>query len=1285
MKEAVIDTTARRTIHDVADVYPLSPMQEGILFHHLYQGDGAVIPYLIELSFEVRGPLDVDRFEESWNRLIARHEVLRSVFNFRVAERPLQVVLRNRKIAIERLDASGFDQEEQRTFVDGYRRLQRETPFDLTRDVLMRVGLVRLDENRHHVVWLFHHILMDGWCMNLLQRDLFTIYAALVEGREPALPPAVPYRNYIRRIESRDAKESLAFWREFLAGYEKPVVPPGWRRNVELGALRRLELEFDERETAALRAAGGASRATLNNVIQAAWGLLLARANDTDDVVFGAVVAARPPDVEGVAEMVGLCMNTVPFRLRVDDDATLATLVERARIAAVGGQEHAWDSLADIQSQSAAKRDLISHILIFESYPCDIRFDATQVEPLPGLVLEQFDSSMPNNYAFQIAVFPGETIRIVFTWREGAFAPSQIQRLARQLRRVLTFFATTPAMRTGDVDVVEEAERAELLTYDVTPLPHETLAARLSRFFSSATPAVTADGRTLTWRELDARSAELATKLGDAKRVAICLPPNLDFAIAVVACMRIGAAFIPIDPANPKARTEHILADCAADVVITPASFSLRPSSLTSSRAAYVLYTSGTTGKPKGVMIRDASLINYVSWLRDTIGLTPGDRTALLSSHAFDLGYTALFGALLNGAHVHLVDERTRRNPEAIVDLIADAKLTFLKLTPGLLHLLVSASNASRLTTSSLRDVFIGGEPFVPADLHAFHALAPHVTLRNHYGPTETTIGCLSGVLDPTSALVASGHQILGRPIHGAAAFVLDAQRRPVAPGTPGELWIGGRGLALGYTSGATERFVTAPWDPSLRLYRTGDVVERLDDGRFVFRGRADDQLKIRGYRVEPAEIESALRRTPPVRDAAVFAANGELTAYVVCEDVGLDVGALRTGLASSLPDYMIPSHFVAVTRFPLTANGKVDRAALAEHQPVVRASGGEVRGEIETAIRDIWQSVLAVENIGPDDDFFILGGHSVKAILALSRIAKKLGTRLEVRDLFDHPTVRGLARRIEQGRGARRDVAISLRQGSANAPAYFFLPPILGTSTIYKELLGTLDADVRAWGLQCRGFDDDETPHASMADMVAHFVSAIRRIQPRGPYRLCGYSMGVSVALEAAALLEREGERVTLILIDGLPQLVEPLDFESLDDLRTLPHWSHILSIVTEHLDADTVGRISRVARNNAQLLRGRRFTTALRADMYCLEAEDNERPAGMESMRALTSGRFELRRTPGAHYTLFQPPHGRALLRHFHAIVQAIAAKEARASSSPRLHAAPAPAHQPVLESQK
>jgi amino acid adenylation domain-containing protein len=1190
-KEETINTSTRR--RDIEDVYPLSPMQEGILFHHLYQEDGAVIPYLIELSFEVRGPLDAAKFEESWNRLIARHEVLRSVFNFRAAERPLQVVLRDRHLAIERIDATSMD--DPRAFVDAYRRTQRETPFDLTRDLLMRVGLIRLGENRHHVVWIFHHILMDGWCMNLLQRDLFTIYAALVAGREPELPRVVPYRNYIRRIESRDARESLAFWRTFLAGYERPVVPPGWRRDAELGALRRLEIELDERETSALRAAGGACRATLNNVIQAAWALILGRSNDTDDVVFGAVVAARPPDVEGVAEMVGLCMNTVPFRLRVDDAATLSTLIERARISALGGQEHAWDSLADIQTQSIPRRDLISHILIFESYPCDIRFDATQVEPLPGLVLEQFDSSMPNNYAFQIAVFPGETIRVVFTWREGAFAPRQIERLAKQLRRVLHLFATQPSLRAGEVDIVDEQERAELLRYDVTPRDEETLAQRLHRFFDSDAPAITANGETLTWRNLDARSAELANKLGNAKRVAIALPANLEFAVAVVACMRIGATFVPIDPANPQERVQRILDNCQADAIIETSSLISHRSSLGGANAAYLLYTSGTTGAPKGVLIAASSLLNYTDWLRDTIGLTRSDKTALLSSHAFDLGYTALFGALLNGAHVQLVDERTRRNPEAIVELIASEGLTFLKLTPGLLHLLVNASNAHKLTSTALRDVFIGGEPYVPADLLAFRELAPHVTLRNHYGPTETTIGCLSGVLDAASALVASGHQILGRPIHGAAAFVLDAQLRLVAPGTPGELWIGGRGLAIGYTSANTDRFLTAPWDPSLRLYRTGDLVERLEDGRFVFRGRADDQVKIRGYRVEPAEVENALRRTPPVRDAVVLARNGELTAYVICGDAGLDVPSLRAALAPSLPDYMIPSHFVGVTRFPLTDNGKVHRAALAEHQPVVRASsGGEVRGEVETAIRDIWQAVLAVEGIGPDDDFFVLGGHSVKAILALSRIAKKLGTRLEVRDLFDHPTVRGLARRIEQGRGARRDIAISLRQGSPTAPAYFFLPPILGTSTIYKELAGALDVDVRAWGLQCRGFDDDEAPHASMADMVAHFVAAMRRIQPRGPYRLCGYSMGVSVALEAAALLEREGERATLILIDGLPELVEPVDLESIDDLRALPQWSHVLSIVTEHLDDAAVQRISRVARTNAQLLRGRRFTAA-------------------------------------------------------------------------------------------
>jgi amino acid adenylation domain-containing protein len=1226
---------------DIAGVYPLSPMQEGMLFHGLLESGGdAVIPYVMQLSFTARGRLDLAVFEESWNRLIARHDVLRSVFSDRGSERPLQVVLKERRISIDVHDARGLDPAARERFAADYCRRQRETPFDLRRDLLMRVGAIATGINRWRIVWTFHHILMDGWCMNLLQRELFVIYAALLEGLAPQLPAPVPYRDYIRRLQAVDAAASLAYWRQALEGFETPVAPLGARRGQPWGELRQHGFELDAAQTSALRAASAACHATLNNLVQAAWALLLARYNGVDDVVFGAVVAGRPHDVVGIDELVGLCINTVPFRLRIGDGDTLAALLAKARDAALGGQEHAWSSLAEVQAQSAPKRDLLNHLLVFESFPSDVRFEAPSFEPAPGLFLENFVSWMPNNYAFQLAVFPGERTRVVFTWRDGAFEDGQVERMAAHLRQLLERFA--PGARVESIDVLTEEERVALTQIDVLPPSDESLAARIERLLTAAPsrPAVTAGAATLTWGELGARSAQRAAQLG-ADRVAICDAAGIDFVVDAVAAMRRGIPFVPIDPANPPERTRRILDDCR-NAPAAPGD-------------AYILYTSGSTGTPKGVIVGEAALRNYAGWLAADAAIGPDSRTALLSSHAFDLGYTALFGALLNGGHVFLPDEPTRRDPDAVVALCIEQRLTFLKVTPGILHLLVNAATAARLAEArALRDVFIGGEAFVPADLEAFRRLAPHATLRNHYGPTECCIGCISGVLDPRDPDVAAGVPILGTPIRGAAAFVLDARRRLVPPGVRGELWIGGRGVARGYTSGDETRFAPAPWDAALRLFRTGDLAERRPDGRFVFHGRADDQVKVRGYRVEPAEVEAALRRVAPVRDAVVAGAGGELTAFVIAASGELDVAQLRAELGALVPDYMVPSRFVAVSRFPLTANGKVDRRALAEHQPAPRrAAGGALSNEIEIAIAEVWRSVLGVDEIGPDDDFFVLGGHSVKAILTLSRISKRLGVRLQIRDVFDHPTVRALALHVARGGDAGpSDPRIVLRRGSPEAPAIFFLPALIGTSTIYKELVDALDADVNAIGLQCRGFDRDEPPFATLAEMTGELAAAIRRAQPCGPYRLCGYSMGVPLALQLASMLEAGGEEVSLILIDGLPEVSESLDIESLDDLRAQPHWRHVLAIAGESLDARTLDRIAAVARQNARLMRGFRFTGRLRADVDCIEAEESG--ANMHALRAVTSGRFEVRKTPGGHYTLVHPPHVRTLRQHLASIIQ-------------------------------
>ncbi|MEM6456192.1 MAG: thioesterase domain-containing protein, partial [Acidobacteriota bacterium] len=539
----------------------------------------------------------------------------------------------------------------------------------------------------------------------------------------------------------------------------------------------------------------------------------------------------------------------------------------------------------------------------------------------------------------------------------------------------------------------------------------------------------------------------------------------------------------------------------------------------------------------------------------------------------------------------------------------------------------------------------------------------------------------------------AAGQQVLGRPVRGGGVYVRDARGEPAIDGAVGELWIAGAGLARGYVGAAADdpaaaaRFRPAPWDPALRLYRTGDRGWRRADGRVVFVGRVDGQRKVRGYRVEPGESEMALRADPAVREAVALVVGGgdddeaTLMAFVLPRGDELDVAALRARLAGSLPAYLIPTRYELVSRFPTTANGKIDRAALAAvaiSAPIRRATGGAIVGATERLVRDIWQRVLAREDLGPHDDFFALGGHSVKAILVLSQLAKARGVKLSLRAFFAHPTLRALARRVDQA--ARGDAAvhdgvagaIRLRDDGPEASTVFFLPPLTGTSTVYRELVEQLDVPMRAWGLQAPGFDADDAQGALPADldaMAAIFVARLRRLQPAGPVRLCGYSMGVPLALQVAARVEAAGDRASLVLLDGsldgAAYHADGVAIDDLDALRGRRYWGKLLALFDAHLDAAARDHLQRLVAHHLRLLRDHRSAAradrALRADLVCIEAADAAPRAGMDALARCTSGRLAHRLTPGDHYAMFHPPHRSALLHHLRDALRWLTAADA------------------------
>ncbi len=653
------------------------------------------------------------------------------------------------------------------------------------------------------------------------------------------------------------------------------------------------------------------------------------------------------------------------------------------------------------------------------------------------------------------AVEREEDIGLSFDYAAALFKDETIRRWSSHFVNIIKEAATNPNVRLSDVDLLSPAETAALLEEShMTQITEATFAALFEKQ-AQQTPdhsAVRSGGNLLTYRELDEQANQLAHHLraqgaGSEDIVAIVMDRSAEIMVSILGVMKAGAAFLPIDPDTPEERIRYSLEDSGARIaVVNERNMTAigqyegtivnlddakwrneskeRPSPISGSRnLAYVIYTSGTTGKPKGVQIEHRNLTNYVSWFSEEAGLTETDKTVLLSSYAFDLGYTSMFPVLLAGGELHIVPKETYTAPDEMGLYIKEHGITYIKLTPSLFHTMV---NTSRFTKEpnfeSLRLIVLGGEKIIPADVLTFRKVYGHTEFINHYGPTEATIGAIAGRVNLSEPDAFAKRPTIGQPIANAGALVLNESLKLVPPGASGQLYIKGQGLARGYLNRpqlTAERFVQNPYSPGSLMYKTGDVVRRLSDGTLEFIGRADDQVKIRGYRIEPKEIETVMLSLSGIQEAVVLAVSEgglqELCAYYTA-DQAIEKAELRNQLSQTLPSHMIPAFFVQVDAIPLTANGKTDRSALPK--PHAEQSGRRALAAPETVLEKslcrIWQKTLGIEAISIDDNFFDLGGHSLKGMMLIANIQAESEKIVPLKALFEHPTVRQLAAYME-------------------------------------------------------------------------------------------------------------------------------------------------------------------------------------------------------------------------------------------------------------------------------
>ncbi|MFI7236910.1 amino acid adenylation domain-containing protein [Streptomyces cyaneofuscatus] len=1034
-----------------AEVWPVTPLQEGLLFHAVYDRENAD-PYTTQSPLDVTGALDVPRLREAFRGLLRRHPSLRAGFVTRRSGETAQVVPADVELPWRELDLRDLSEDERRKRVAELLRQDRLERFDPARPPLLRVTLISLTNHRHLLLLTSHHILWDGWSMTRVLAELWQMYEA-----RTALPEAVPFSTYLSWLDRQDLDEGLAAWGEALAGLSEPsLVAPGV--DASLPSLPGLVAgELGEAATTALVATARAHGLTPNTVVQGAWALLLASLTRQPDVVFGATVSGRPAEIPGVEDIVGLLINTIPVRVRLDPAQPLNELLAhiQRQQAALSPNHHI--GLPAIQQQTGLGA-LFDTSTVFQNAP-----RSSQSYQATGLTISDHDADQQPpvaHYPLSLAVIPGPSWRVELGYRQDVYDAFTARQLYERLIRLLETFATDPARLTGQTELLSEAERTLVLrqpgrTRRPTPAGSVVdLFAAAVRRSPSAIAVECADTR-LSYRELDERSDALAAELAALgvnaeDRVGVLLDRSAEVVVTVLAVAKAGAAYLGLDHRAPADRLRLMLTEADAEVLITdptwrataeqvhdgrlltfgetgpeptPGTAPHRP--IHPDRLLYVMYTSGSTGVPKGVAARHRDVVALAFDGRFDGGAH--DRVPMHSPMAFDASTYELWVPLLRGGTVIVippgdVDPRTLRRA------ITDHGLTAAFMTTGLFRMVATDAPDS---LAGLREVWTGGEA-VPADaVRAVIEACPGTSVIDVYGPTETTTFATAHV--PLAAAdEVPKHLPIGGPLDHTRAYVLDGWLRPVPVGTPGELYIAGAGLARCYVNrpGLTaERFVAEPFGPpGARMYRTGDLVRWDEEGSLIFVGRVDSQVKLRGFRIELAEVEAALAEHPSVRQAVTAVredrpGDRRLIGYLV-PAAGADAGTLAAEVTEfvrrRLPNYMVPSALVVLDELPMTTTTKVDRKALPAPEIGAAADGRGPRTVHEQVLCDLFAKVLGVERIGIDDDFFDLGGHSLLAMRLTSRVWSVLGVHLTIRALFEARTVARLVKRLHDRQPAR-------------------------------------------------------------------------------------------------------------------------------------------------------------------------------------------------------------------------------------------------------------------------
>ncbi|MBD0255793.1 MAG: amino acid adenylation domain-containing protein [Cytophagales bacterium] len=1031
-----------QTAYQVEDVYGLSPMQEGMYFHNMMNNH--TNDYFVQTSYKLRGNLDVACVEQSFNQLFSRHSILRTSFINDGAGRLLQVVEKERNITLVYEDIS--NSEEKEAFIREFKAQDRARLFDLSKDALMRLAILRLGEEEYEVIWTHHHILMDGWCGVILIKEFYELYFSHLENRPSRLLRSKPYAEYIKWVKEQDKAESKRFWQTYLKDYNQYLNLPKAAATTSHYDNQVASLALTPGQTKKLQELCARYNVTPSNFVETVWAVLLGRYNNAGDVVFGRVVSGRPAEIVGVEGMVGLFINTVPVRMKFGEKTRFIELVKKVQQEELDSRNYHYLPLAEIQSCSALKKDLVNHLFIFENYPLGEHIEGVVEDAgknvRDALQVTDVEVFEQTNYDLNVIVHVGKSLVAKLNYNANVYDPVVMARVCQQFETMLARTIERADLEIAQVHALS-AIQYDQVVYDFNdsakPYPKDKTVHGLFDDCARANAdcvALTYNSVHLTYRELNARSNQFAHYLREQygikpdDLVGIMVERSEKMIIALLGILKAGAAFVPIDPSYPIDRIKYIvedaslkvllvadlsfdvhsqLPDTAIDVVQPAENYQeyspLSPADINTPRdLAYVIYTSGTTGRPKGVLVEHGGVVNMLVDKAEAIGLNKADTVLQFASLSFDVGLAEILMTFYGGARLVVIDKVILNRADEFIEFIRGEAITVMIVTPSFL----AALDHDKL--KFLRVIITGGESANATEVRYFSQFLDYF---NAYGPTECSVYASMYKADPGAAF--GSNVPIGKPMANAKIYVLDQNLDPQPIGVPGDIYLAGPGLARGYLNQdhlTREKFVRNPFIEGARMYKTGDLGKWRDDGNMEFLGRRDHQVKIRGYRIELGEIENTLLRNNHISDVYVKASPDKtgvtfLTAYYIPR-VNLAPLEARAFLQGLLPNYMIPAFFVPVESFPLTVNGKVDAKELPNPLQLNSTTGlefKEAETDAEILLRDFWQEILGLERISTYDNFFEIGGDSLK-VIKMYHFINRLYPHVRISALYSNPTI---------------------------------------------------------------------------------------------------------------------------------------------------------------------------------------------------------------------------------------------------------------------------------------